>query len=156
MEEINDAYNNNYSKSSAALSASSKLPLKAQLQKIIHSNGYSMDVALESALLSLGRCLDLIRPAGITSARSVRREDWKRALALLETFLQRMQGVCDPDRPFDAKDWGKLSMGNVTISSSSTYTFEEEEDVDEHHVDEHHDDDDDEHQDKAEEVIFDE
>jgi hypothetical protein len=131
MEEINDAFNNrknnNYSKSSAALSASSDLPLKAQLQKIIHSNGYSKDVALESALLSLGRCLDLIRPAGIMSAGSIPREEWKRALSQLETFLQLMQGVCDPDMVFDAKDWGNLSMDHVTISTSSTYTFEDEE-----------------------------
>lgn len=137
MEEINDAFNNrnnnNYSKSSAALSASSELPLKAQLQKIIHWNGYSKDVALERALLSLGRCLDLIRPAGIMSAGimsagSVPREEWKRALSQLETFLQLMQGVCDPDMAFLAKDWGKLSMDNVTISTSSTYTFEDEDD----------------------------
>lgn len=140
MEEINDAFNNrnnnNYSKSSAALSASSKLPLKAQLQKIFHWNGYSKDVALERALLSLGRCLDLIRPAGILSAGSIPNEEWKRALSQLETFLQLMQGVCDPDMVFQAKDWGKLSMDSVTISTSSTHTFEEEEEGDQVTADE--------------------
>lgn len=59
------------------------------------------------------------------SAGSIHRDEWKRALSQLETFLQLMQGVCDPDMVFQAKDWGKLSMDNVTISTSPTHTFEE-------------------------------
>jgi hypothetical protein len=134
LEEMNEAFRHNKQRKIA--SASVPPNLKAQLQKTgvtskdsKSSVGYkSTDVALESALLSLGRCLDLVRPAGKLSSKSVSREDWKSALKQLEFFLDLMQRACDPDRPLPADDWGKLSWGklsteNVTIASSTTPPF---------------------------------
>ena len=76
---------------------------------VITTTATTMDAALESALMSLGRCLDLVRPAGTLSAQSVPREDWKKALRHLEQALDLIQTTCDPDYPLKAKDWGKLS-----------------------------------------------
>lgn len=99
--------------------------LKVELQKTIvktpfQEGNMSADVALESALLSLGRCVDLVRPAGTLSATSVGHADWTDAVAKLEYFLDVMQRCCDPDRPLPACDWGKLSLENVKTSFSTT------------------------------------
>jgi hypothetical protein len=127
LEEMNEAFRHNKQRKTAT----GLVPpnLKAQLQKTgittssrdkKRSNRYiSTDVALESALLSLGRCLDLVRPAGTLSSNSIPREDWREALKQLENFLDLMQRACDPDRPLPANDWGKLSMENVTTTSSN-------------------------------------
>jgi hypothetical protein len=136
LEEMNEAFRHNRQRKIATASVPPNL--KAQLQKTgVTSNskssvGYkSTDVALESALLSLGRCLDLVRPAGKLSSKSVSREDWESALKQLEYFLDLMQRACDPDRPLPADDWGKLSWGklsveNVTVASSITPPFDGE------------------------------
>ncbi|KAL3937157.1 MAG: hypothetical protein SGBAC_007663 [Bacillariaceae sp.] len=99
--------------------------LKVELQKTIVKTPFQdgtmgADVALESALLSLGRCVDLVRPAGTLSATSVSHADWTDAVAKLEYFLDVMQRCCDPDRPLPACDWGKLSLENVETSFSTT------------------------------------
>ena len=71
--------------------------------------GGSLDVVLESALLSLGRCLDLVRPAGLMLAHtSVPKQDWKQALNQLEHFLDLIQSGCDPDHPLDPREWGVI------------------------------------------------
>lgn len=123
LEEMNEAFRHNKQRKTA----SGLVPpnLKAQLQKtrvatsnMGRNNGcISTDVALESALLSLGRCMDLVRPAGTFSSKSVSREECKDAVRQLDHFLDLMQR-CDPDRPLPANDWGKLSMENVTETSS--------------------------------------
>ena len=51
---------------------------------------------LESALISLGRCIHLARPAGLLVS-SVSKDDWIKALHALEHALQEL-GYCDPDQ----------------------------------------------------------
>jgi hypothetical protein len=85
----------------------------------------SVDVTLESALLSLGRCLDLVRPAGLMLAHtSVPKQDWKQALRQLEQFLDLMQSACDPDRPLNPEEWGKvLNTGKSTTEKAESATM---------------------------------
>jgi hypothetical protein len=123
LEEMNEASQPNKLQKTATTS----LPpnLKAKLRKTIvkaslQGGTMSVDVALESALLSLGRCVDLVRPAGTLSSKSVTRADWTNAVTKLEHFLDVVQRCCDPDRPLPACDWGKLSLENVKTSFSST------------------------------------
>ncbi len=58
---------------------------------------------LEGALLSLGRCIDLARPAG-TLVSSVPRSDWKKALNDLEHALNELR-LCDPDVELHPSEW---------------------------------------------------
>lgn len=82
-------------------------------------SGYvSTDVALESALLSLGRCSDLVRPAGKLTSRSVTQEEWRDAQRQLEHFLDLMQRACDPDGPLPANQWGVLTLADNTIDDT--------------------------------------
>lgn len=62
---------------------------------------------LEGALLSLGRCVDLVRPASLQDRR-VSKDDWKRALDALEHSINEIRDICDPDRPLRPSEWGKL------------------------------------------------
>lgn len=64
-------------------------------------------VMLESALLSLGRCIDLVKPAGLLVS-SVPAAMWSKALFHLEESMSRIKTVCDPDQPLDAAQWGRL------------------------------------------------
>jgi hypothetical protein len=64
-------------------------------------------VVLESALLNLGRCLDLVKPAGLLVS-SVPAATWSKALFNLEDSMGRIKTVCDPDQPLNPGDWGKL------------------------------------------------
>jgi hypothetical protein len=120
MEEVNDCYNN---QNTSADSEERAVSLKVLLSEMRSTtNGYSMDVALESALLSLGRCLDLVRPAGLAETRkSIPRSDWAKALQHLEAYLELIQGSCDPDRPLNPRDWGELTMDNVTIGTTTNF-----------------------------------
>jgi len=68
-----------------------------------------MDVVLEGALLSLGRCLDLVRPAGLLTG-SVPAQDFRLAFQLLEQTVAQISQGCDPDRPLPAADWGLLLL----------------------------------------------
>ena len=68
-----------------------------------------MDVVLEGALLSLGRCLDLVRPAGLLTG-PVRAQDFRLAFQLLEQTVAQISEGCDPDRPLPAADWGLLLL----------------------------------------------
>ena len=63
--------------------------------------------SLEAALLSLGRCVDLVRPAGLLVS-SVSKGDWNRALVSLERSMKEIRRTCDPDRPLRPTEWGKL------------------------------------------------
>jgi len=71
------------------------------------SSDQPMDVILEGALLNLGRCLDLVRPAGLLTG-SVAPEDWRMALTVLEQAVQQISKACDPDQPLDPREWGKM------------------------------------------------
>ena len=85
------------------------------------SSRVSTEVALESALLSLGRCADLVRPAGRLTSRSVSKEEWGDAIRQLEHFLDLMETASDPDRPLPASQWGILSIAsNMTHDSMAT------------------------------------
>jgi hypothetical protein len=133
LEEMNEAFRHNRQrKTRTGLVPPS---LKARLQTTL-IEGYgksssisgkrgisgqvSTDVALESALLSLGRCADLVRPAGRMTSQSVSQEEWGDAIRQLEHFLDLMETASDPDRPLPAHQWGMLSIAlNVTDDSIS-------------------------------------
>ena len=66
-----------------------------------------VEVVLESELHSLGRCIDLVRPAGLLVS-SVSKSDWVKALNALEHSMSEIRTVCDPDRPLSPNEWGKL------------------------------------------------
>jgi hypothetical protein len=69
-----------------------------------NGNNKPLDVVLESALLSLGRCLDLLRPAGLLTG-SVPMEDYKRALTSLQQAYYLLDRACDPDEPLPTEEW---------------------------------------------------
>jgi hypothetical protein len=76
-----------------------------------------VDVVLESALLSLGRCCDLVRPAGLLTG-SVTTADWKLAYSILEQAVDQILMTCDPDQPLDPWEWGKHAeerIVNITV-----------------------------------------
>jgi len=75
-----------------------------------------LDVVLEGALLGLGRCLDLVRPAGLLTG-SVPREEFRRALHSLQQAYYLLDRACDPDEPLDPVEWGKLGFGSGGSSS---------------------------------------
>ena len=81
--------------------------LKSTLRQFVSRNDYPLDIVLEGALLSLGRCLDLVRPAGLLIGY-VSNSDWKNAEMVLEHAVSQMRDACDPDHPLDPADWGKL------------------------------------------------
>ena len=88
--------------------------------------GSSLDVVLESALLSLGRCLDLVRPAGLMLAHtSVPKQDWKQALEQLEHFFDLIQSACDPDRPLDPREWGLMHRYGDQQTIQNSYSSSE-------------------------------
>ena len=61
---------------------------------------------LESASLSLGRCVDLVKPAGLHIG-SVTKDEFKRALGALEHSMSEIRDL-DPDYPLRPSEWGKL------------------------------------------------
>ena len=108
---MNEAYRHNREQQTTSM----VIPptLKAQLKKQTSGSSTmisSIEIHLECALLSLGRCCDLVRPAGTFSEQSVSRQEWKDALWHLQEFINRIECSCDPDRPVSANQWdGKLS-----------------------------------------------
>lgn len=70
-------------------------------------NDVKIIVVLESALLNLGRCLDLVKPAGLLVS-SVPAATWSKALFNLEESMSRIKTVCDPDEILNAAEWGNL------------------------------------------------
>lgn len=81
--------------------------LKHTLRQYVSNSDYPLDIVLEGALLSLGRCLDLVRPAGLLIGY-VPNTDWKNAEMVLEHAVRQLRDACDPDHPLDPADWGKL------------------------------------------------
>ena len=73
----------------------------------LESNDRPIEEVLEGALLHLGRCIDLVRPAGLLVS-SLTKSDWTRAFRDLEHSMSEIRLVCDPDRPLRPSEWGKL------------------------------------------------
>jgi hypothetical protein len=65
----------------------------------MNGSNKSLDVVLDGALLSMGRCSDLVRPAGLFTG-SVPTSDFRRAVTYLEHAITQITMACDPDRPF--------------------------------------------------------
>jgi len=107
LEQMNEAYRHNRERQTATM----VIPptLKVQLKKQTSGSSTTLsstEIHLECALLSLGRCCDLVRPAGTFSEQSVSRQEWKDALLHLQEFMNRIECSCDPDRPVSADQWG--------------------------------------------------
>ena len=98
------------------------LGVKRALKRYIESEGMGsgskglkdLNSVLEGALLSLGRCVDLVRPAGLLVS-SVPSENWNKALRSLEHSMSEIRRVCDPDRPLRPTEWGKLVDSEDTM-----------------------------------------
>lgn len=82
-------------------------PSLQAVHQLMSGDSKPLDVVMESALLSLGRCLDLVRPAGLLTA-TVPAGDWKRALSTLEQAVHQISQACDPDQPLDPAEWGSM------------------------------------------------
>jgi hypothetical protein len=130
MEEMNTAFQQNQARTVASMTVPPTL--KSRLQhysdpkmtrteendvevSTVRTNATisTIDIQLEGALLSLGRCADLVRPAGTFSSQPVSQNDWRLAVHHLQDFMNRMERGCDPDRPLPAHRWGDLDVGNV-------------------------------------------
>jgi len=116
LEQMNEAYRDNRERQIATM----LIPptLKAQLKKQTSESSTtisSIEIHLECALLSLGRCCDLVRPAGTFSEQSVSRQGWKDALLHLQDFMARIECNCDPDRPVSADQWGEKIIENLSV-----------------------------------------
>ncbi|KAI2492260.1 hypothetical protein MHU86_22295 [Fragilaria crotonensis] len=70
-------------------------------------NEDTVDIVLEGATLSLGRCIDLVRPAGLHQS-SVSKAEYTKALRWLNHCMTQIQTYCDPDQPLDQSEWGRL------------------------------------------------
>ena len=113
---MNEAYRHNRKRQTATM----VIPptLKAQLKKQTSGSSttiISIEIHLECALLSLGRCCDLVRPAGTFSDQSVSRQGWKDALLHLQDFMNRIECSCDPDRPVSPAQWGEKLTENRPV-----------------------------------------
>jgi hypothetical protein len=102
-------------------SHSRKKTLNNELRRLKDMYGNERDVIsiLEGALLSLGRCVDLVKPAGLHTG-SVSKDDWKKALKALEHSMSEIRSYCDPDRPLMPSEWGKL-VDDDSITNKRTY-----------------------------------
>jgi hypothetical protein len=128
LEQMNEAYLHNREYKSATLSIPPTL--KARLKEVrsrdidpreswaVARNGptSSTEIQMESALLSLGRCCDLVRPAGTFSAQAVTRKEWRDALQHLQDFMNCLEVYCDPDQPLPPEQWGIQLRKNEPMS----------------------------------------
>eukprot|EP00557_Chaetoceros_sp_GSL56_P005722 CAMPEP_0176499180 /NCGR_PEP_ID=MMETSP0200_2-20121128/12769_1 /TAXON_ID=947934 /ORGANISM="Chaetoceros sp., Strain GSL56" /LENGTH=708 /DNA_ID=CAMNT_0017897541 /DNA_START=30 /DNA_END=2156 /DNA_ORIENTATION=- len=101
-------------------SLSRKKTLNTELRRLKDMYGNERDVItiLEGALSSLGRCVDLVKPAGLHTG-SVSKDDWRKALKSLEHSMNEIRSYCDPDRPLMPSEWGKLVDDDSTTSKRS-------------------------------------
>ena len=97
--------------------------LKSTLRQYVTRSEYTLDIVLEGALLSLGRCLDLVRPAGLLIGY-VPKTDWKNAEMVLEHAVRQLRDACDPDHPLDPAEWGKLDQHYDPPPSSAVASAE--------------------------------
>jgi hypothetical protein len=86
-----------------------KQPSLRSIHQTINASEQPLDVALEGALLSLGRCLDLVRPAGLLTG-PVSLEEYERALSFLRQAYYLLDRTCDPDLPLSPEQWGILDV----------------------------------------------
>lgn len=88
---------------------SSLVQLRSSLRQCSTNNSadIAIDVILEGAILSLGRCMDVVRPAGL-HVGTVSKEDYYKALKSLEHCMGQIRTYCDPDQPLPLNEWGKL------------------------------------------------
>ena len=77
-----------------------------------------IEEVLEGALLHLGRCNDLVRPAGLLVS-SVSNSDCSKAFHDLQHSMSEIRLVYDPDRPLRPSEWGKLMDEERKISELS-------------------------------------
>ena len=91
----------------AELSKSLRLSSNSILRKVKGLDTSAVDVVMEGALLSLSRCIDIIRPAGLHTS-SISQSEWIKALTLIEYSMSEIRNICDPDRPLKPSEWGKL------------------------------------------------
>lgn len=75
-----------------------------------------VNVVLEGVVLSLGRCIDLVRPAGLLLS-SVSKTDFAKALRALDHAMSQIRTYCDPDAPLDPWEWGKLTAEETDETS---------------------------------------
>ncbi|GKY94780.1 hypothetical protein MPSEU_000443100 [Mayamaea pseudoterrestris] len=87
-------------------------PTLQSIRKAMRPQDATLDVVLEGALMSLGRCLDVVRPAGLMTGRCSR-EDFERALNLLQQAYYLLDRSCDPVLPLPPQDWGVLGTDAV-------------------------------------------
>ena len=80
----------------------------------------NINVVMEGAVLSLGRCIDLVRPAGLLVG-SVSKADFTKALRALEHATTQIRAFCDPDTPLDPSEWGKLIPNEGEDEGSSEH-----------------------------------
>eukprot|EP00804_Cyclotella_cryptica_P003110 CCRYP_006095-RA/>CCRYP_006095-RA protein AED:0.27 eAED:0.59 QI:356/0/0.5/1/0/0/2/0/103 len=81
-------------------------------------------VVLETALLNLGRRIDLVKPVGLLVS-SVPGSTWSRALDALQKSMNQIQAVCDRDQPLELRGWGKLFDDDKLIIDLSS-SFQEQ------------------------------
>ena len=126
MESMDAAYRDNKEMETSMTYVNPNIKTQLRLLGVRYGSklNVTVDVALESALLSLGRCADLVRPAGTLSSKSTSRDDWQNAQQHLEDCLDIMKQACDPDNPLPAESWGKLSLDNETIQFSESEWLE--------------------------------
>jgi len=101
----------------AELSKSLRLSSNSTLRKVRGLDTSAVDVVMEGALLSLSRCIDMIRPAGLHTS-SIPHNEWIKALTLIEYSMSEIRMICDPDRPLKPSEWGKLVDEEVSASST--------------------------------------
>jgi hypothetical protein len=92
-----------------------KPSLKSDLQ------GRNVNVVLEGVVLSLGRCIDLVRPAGLLIS-SVSKTDFVKALRALDHAMTQLKLYCDPDAPLPASEWGLLKRESEDTSRERLYS----------------------------------
>jgi hypothetical protein len=102
-------------------------PSLQSIRQCLHPNCATLDVVLEGALMSLGRCLDIVRPAG-TMTGMCTREDFERALNLLQQAYYLLDRSCDPDLPLSPQYWGVLGSDRLKVLSATTPNDDDDDD----------------------------
>lgn len=72
----------------------------ARVRRHLTPTGKPLDIVLEEALLSMGRCSDLVRPAGMLTG-SVLAHDFHLSVTVLEHAISLITVACDPDQPMN-------------------------------------------------------
>lgn len=87
-------------------SAPSRRSLLRQLSANV-DHTQRLDIVLDRSLLSLGRCIDIVRPGGL-HVGSVTTAEYKRALRDLDKCMSGIRTFCDPDHEIDYSEWGTM------------------------------------------------